>query len=221
MKTVNSIQSTSVPIPIPYNHNHRHYRNSRTNSIINSSYTEKHCSFSPTTNSFIDDKMKKTLVSSAPVLIDFDRDNETVAFHDEFYFAIEDDNDFYAQSCPLSTHIKNISSVHLVNGLNIDKNIVQTDYLYVLCDSPKIKDISNTLSYHILDSRKGILAFTTQEHISILKEYLHLPYHIVKIKQNDLITYNKLTKTSSIVLYNSYTDVETKSSYFLYFDLNV
>ena len=219
MKTVNSIQSVSAPIPIPHNHNHKHYRNSRTTSIINGSHTEKHCSCSPKTNSFVDGKMKNVLVSSAPVLMNPERDN--VAFQDEFYFSIEDDNDFYAQSCPLSTSIKNISSVHLVNVLNIDKSIVETEYVYVLCDTPKIKDISNSLSYHILDSRKGILAFTTQEHINILREYLHLPYHVVKIKRNDLITYNKLNKTSSIVLYNSYTDVESKSSYFLYFELNM
>lgn len=219
MKTLSSIQSVSAPIPIPYNH--KQHRNSRINNVIQGSYCEKHCSCSPKTNSFTDDKMKKTLVSSAPVLIDFDRDNDTVAFHDELYFTIEDENDLYAQSCPVSTNIKNISSVHLVNGLNIDSNIVQTNDLYVLCDSPKIKDISNTLSYHILDSRKGILAFTNEEHIQVLREYLHLPYHVVKIKRNDLIAYNKLTKTSSIVLYNSYTDVESKSSYFLYFELNV
>ena len=217
MKTVNSIQSVSAPIPIPYNH--KHYRSSRTNSIINGSYTEKHCSYSSKTNSFTDGKMKKTLVSSAPVLID--KDNDNIAFHDELYFTIEDDNDFYAQSCPLSTNIKNISSVHLVNGLNIDKSVVQTEDLYVLCDSPKIKDISNTLSYHILDSKKGVLAFTNEEHIQVLREYLHLPYHIVKIKRKDLLTHNKLTKTSSIVLYNSYSDVESKSSYFLYFELDV
>lgn len=221
MKTINSIQSSSAPIPIPYNHNYKHYRNARTNNIIHASYNEKHCSCSPKSNSFDDGKMKQTLVSSAPVFIDFEKDNDTVSFHDDIYFAIENENDVYAQSCPLFSHIKNIISVHLVNGLNIDKNIVQTDDLYVLCDSPKIKDISNTLSYHILDSRKGILAFTTQEHINILREYLHLQYHVVKIKKNDLITYNKITKTSSIVLYNSYTDVESKSSYFLYFDLDV
>jgi hypothetical protein len=220
MKPVHSFQPVSAPIPIPYNHNHKNYRNSKVNSIITGSCEKKYCSCSPKTNSFSDDRMKQTLASSAPVLIDFDRDNEPVAFHDEFYFSIENEDEVYAQSCPLSTKIKNISSVHLVNGLNIDKNIVQTEHLYVLCDSPKIKDVSNTLSYHILDSRKGILSFTNEDHIQVLREYLHLPYHVVKIKRNDLINYNKLTKTSSIVLYNSYTDVESKSSYFLYFELD-
>ena len=221
MKTVNSIQSVTAPIPIPHNHNQKNHRNIRTNNIITGSYTGKHCSCSPKSNSFTDDKMKKTLVSSAPVLIDFDKDNDNVTFHDELYFTIdENDDDLYGQSCPSFTHIRSISSVHLVNGLNVDKNIVQSEDLYVLCDSPKIKDISNTLSYHILDSRKGILSFTNKEHIQILREYLHLPYYVVKIQKKDLISYNKLTKTSSIVLYNSYTDIESKSSYFLYFELN-
>lgn len=221
MKTVNSIQSVSAPIPIPFNHNHKQYRNLATKNIITGSYTDKHCSCSPKTNSFTDGKMKKTLVCSAPVLIDFDKENDTISFHDDLYFSIEEDeNDFYSQSCPISTNLKTISSFHLVNGLNVDKQIIQSEDLYVLCDSPKIKDISNTLSYHILDSRKGILAFTNEEHIQVLREYLHLPYHVVKIKKKDLIYYNQLTKTSTIVLYNSYTDVESKSSYFLYFELN-
>lgn len=226
MKTVNSIQSATAPIPIPYNHNNKnHHRYSRTQNIITGSYTDKHCSCSPKTNSFTDDKMKKQLVSSAPVLIDFDKDNDNVTFH-ELYFMNEDkdNDDLYGQSCPSFTNTfankRNILSVHLVNGLNIDKNIIQSEYFYVLCDSPKIKDITHTLSYHILDSPKGILAFTNKEHVQVLREYLHLPYHVVKIEQRDLISYNEITKTKSIVLYNSYTDIESKSSYFLYFELS-
>lgn len=221
MKTVNSLQSVSSPISIPYNHNQKHYRNSKSNTILNGSYNEKHCSCSPKTNSFNDGKMKKTLVSSAPVF-DYETDNNKVAFQDEFYFTIDDDNDLYAQSCPIPMNISipNIASVHLVNGLNIDTSIYQTEYLYVLCDSPKIKDTSNTLSYHILESRRGILAFINEKYIQVLREYLHLQYYIVRIKRNDLFNYNRLTKTKCIIIYNSYTDIESKSSYFLYFEPN-
>jgi hypothetical protein len=215
MKSVNQIHLASSPIPIPmsYNNNKRNYRCSATKNI-------KHCNCSPIqspqTKSFTESNMKKQIASSAPVLIDFDKEADIVTFNDE-----TDDNDFYAQSCPSSNTIINASSVHLVNGLNIEQNIKNVDEFYVLCDCPKIKDISNTLSYHILDSKKGIFAFINQQHIEVLKRYLQLPYYVVKINRKDLIHYNKTTKTSSIVLYNSYTDVESKSSYFLYYSLNI
>lgn len=213
MISVNQIHTSTAPIPIPYN-NKKHYRCSVTKSM-------KHCCSpieSPRNNSNNGNMINKHMASSAPVLINFDKETDNVTFNDEFYFSL-DESDFYAQSCPPSNHTMNISSVHLVNGLNIDKTILETDKFYVLCDLPKIKDVSNTLSYHILDSRKGILAFTNEQHIQVLKQYLQIPYYIVKINKKDLIDYNKTTKTTSIVLYNSYTDIESRSSYFLYFDL--
>jgi hypothetical protein len=213
MKSVNQIHLASSPIPIPYN-NKRNYRCSANKTL-------KHCNCSPMQSpqrkSFTESKMKKQIASSAPVLIDFDKEADFVI--DETCLS-SDENDFYPQSCPLSNTIMNASSVHLVNGLNTDKDIMQVEEFFVLCESPKIKDVSNTLSYHILDSKKGILAFTNEQHIQVLKRYLQLPYFVVKIHRNDLIYYNKMTNTSSIVLYNSYTDIESKSSYFLYYGLN-
>lgn len=216
MKSVNQIHPISTPIPIPYNNNKKNYRCSPTNS-------RKHCNCSPIESpqkqSFTDSNMRKQTASSAPVSINFDKEADIITFNDEFYFSL-DENDLYAQSCPSSNHIMNVASLHLVNGLNVDNSVLQTEHFYVLCDVPKIKNVCNTLSYHILDSKKGILAFTNEQHVHVLKKYLQLPYHVVKISKNDLINYNKTTKSSSIILYNSYTDIESKSSYFLYYDLN-
>lgn len=215
MKSVNQIHLSSSPIPIPLPQ--RSYRCSATKTM-------KHCNcspmHSPQRTSYTHNNMKNQIASSAPVLIEFDKEADIITFNDEHGFS-SDENDFYAQSCPSSNTMMNASSVHLVNGLNIDKNIMQVEEFYVLCESPKIKDVSNTLSYHILDSKKGILAFINEQHIQVLKGYLQLPYHVVKINRKDLIHYNKSTKTSSIVLFNSYTDIESKSSYFLYYGLNI
>jgi hypothetical protein len=199
MKSVNQIHLSSSPIPIPK----KNYRCSAIKNI-------KHCNCSPQRKSFTESNMKKHIASSAPVFIDFDKEADIVTFNDEYFMPLDE---------TLSNTILNASSVHLVNGLNIDEKIMQINDFYVLCESPKIKDVSNTLSYHILDSKKGILAFNNEHHIQVLKRYLQLPYYVVKINKKDLINYNKDTKTSSIVLYNSYTDVESKSSYFLYYSL--
>lgn len=216
MKSVNQIHPISTPIPIPYNNNKKNYR-------CSSISAKKHCNCSPIDSpkkqSFSDSNMRNQTSSSAPVLINFEKESDIISFHDEFTYSL-DENDLYPQSCPTTSHIMNVSSVHLVNGLNIDTNVMETEHFYVLCDVPKIKNVSNTLSYHILDSKKGIMAFVNEQHIHVLKKYLELPYHVVKINRQDLIRYNKTTKSSSIILYNSYTDIESKSSYFLYYDLN-
>lgn len=225
MKSVSPIHSASSPIPIPYLISYTskplrhvsscHSYNQRCN------FNERLSSSSPTnslrTNISNDKTMQKTNESLSPVLIDFDKENDTVLFQEELYF-LNDDTDSCIED--LSESNDKEYSVHLVNGLNVDRKVVETETLYVLCDCPKIKDIANTLSYVILETKKGILVFTDEEHIRILKNHLQHPYYIVKINKNDLIKYTKSVKSSCIVIYNSYTDIETRSSYFLYYDLS-
>jgi len=111
--------------------------------------------------------------------------------------------------------------VHLVNGMNVDNAITDRDTFYVFCDCPKIKNISNRLSYSLLETKRGLLAFSNKDHMQVLKDYLKLPHYIVEINKNDLLGYACDNKSSVLVLYNSYTDLETKSSYFLYFNMNL
>lgn len=131
----------------------------------------------------------------------------------------EDDEheDFCLVSCNDVTQYLTSSRVHLVNGLNVDISVIHSNVFYVLCDCPKIKTPSNYLSYSLLETKKGVLAFTTELYATVLKEHLSLNYYIVKVTKDDLIYYTEALKTNATVLYNSYTDIDVKSSYFLYF----
>lgn len=131
----------------------------------------------------------------------------------------EDDEheDYCLVSCNDVTQYLTSSRVHLVNGLNVDNSIKHSDVFYVLCDCPKIKTPINYLSYSLLETKKGVLAFTTELYATVLKEHLSLNYYIVKVTKDDLIHYAKALKTNAAILYNSYTDIDVKSSYFLYF----
>lgn len=130
------------------------------------------------------------------------------------------DDDYCVISCnDISTYISSCR-VHLVDGLNVDEMVKNSDKYYVLCDCPKIKTPSNCLSYSLLETKKGVLAFTNKTHAMVLKEHLQLNYHVVEMTKDDFTAYNEAMKTNAIVLYNSYTDVELKASYFLYYTLD-
>lgn len=109
--------------------------------------------------------------------------------------------------------------IHLVDGLNVDTQLQKTQTCYVLCDCPKIKSSTNHLSYSLLESKKGVIGFINKDHALVLKERLNLQYHVVEIQMPTLLKYAQSIHTSVIVLYNSYTDIDTRFSYFLYFTL--
>lgn len=129
----------------------------------------------------------------------------------------DEQDDFCLVSCNDVTQYLTSSRVHLVNGLNVDNSVTQSDVFYVLCDCPKIKTPTNYLSYSLLETKKGVLAFTTELYATVLKEHLSLNYYIVKMTKDELIYYTEALKTNAAILYNSYTDIDVKSSYFLYF----
>lgn len=127
------------------------------------------------------------------------------------------DDDYCVISCKDITSYLTSSRVHLVNGLNVDSSVTNCNQYFVLCDCPKIKTPSNYLSYSLLETKKGVLAFTQQDYAVVMKEQLALPYHIVQVTKEELIAYTNALKAQAIVLYNSYTDMDIKASYFLYF----
>lgn len=134
------------------------------------------------------------------------------------YPYVEDlDEDYCVVSCKDITSYLTYSRVHLVNGLNVDNTVKDYEEYYVLCDCPKIKTPSNYLSYSLLETKKGVLAFTSKEHISVLKDQLDISYHVVEMTKNELMAYTFALKSNAIVLYNSYTDMDVKTSYFLYY----
>lgn len=192
-------KTTSCPIPIPQGKNFLFQRSRLYPS-------PKNFSSSPL------DKISCDVVSaSAPT-------HSHVAAHDIADY--DNDDDLCIVSCVDMKSYFSKGRVHLVNSLVVPTESKKKGTFFVLCDCPKIKTPHNYLSYSLLESKKGVLVFTDKNHASILKDKLDLPYHIVELTKSDVVGYTSATKSSAIVLYNSYCDTETKTSYFLYFDFN-
>ncbi len=202
----------SSPIPIPYSKNGYSYMNRKAKHITNSLANNYNNNSSMHTTSHDDCcKSKKHAVSAPVPIIDCgmcDDDNiDFTDFTDMTHF-----NDV------LPLHNKQ-HHIHLVNGMNVDPTIQNSDKFFVFCDCPSIKDFSKKLTFTILESKIGIIAFTNKEHMLSLKNCLNIPQYVVEISRNDLKQYSKDNKTTTTILYNSYSDIETHSSYFLYFNL--
>lgn len=133
------------------------------------------------------------------------------------HHAFDFDEDYCVVSCKDITSYLSSIRVHLVNGLNVDTSVMDCDKYFVLCDCPRIKTPSNFLSYSLLETKKGVLAFTNKQYADVMKEHLSLSHHIVEMTKNELVSYSNALKSHAVVLYNSYTDMDVKASYFLYF----
>lgn len=110
--------------------------------------------------------------------------------------------------------------VHLVNGLNVNQTVLEKRHLYVLCDCPKVKDISKTLSYSFIESRHGIFAFTDKRILETLRNYLGLEYHVIGVTKDELQFYIDNIQVPAAVIYNSYSDIHDRTSYFLFYLIN-
>lgn len=202
---VSTTRTTTSSLPIPIIQNKT--RNGR-GQIHNRGFSS-----SPSVRSYELVKMH----SSSP-LNSFDTSSH-ISHVSSFNHIYDMDDDYCVISCNDISAYTSSCRVHLVDGLNVDKKIKDCDKYYVLCDCPKIKTPFNHLSYSLLETKKGILAFTNKSHAMVLKEHLQLDYHVVEMTKDDFTAYNVAMKTNAIVLYNSYTDVEIKASYFLYYTL--
>lgn len=110
--------------------------------------------------------------------------------------------------------------IHLVNGLNVNQSVLEKAPLYVLCDCPKVKDISKTLSYSFVESRHGIFAFTDKTILETLKNYLGLEYYVIGVTKDELQLYVDNVHVPATVIYNSYSDIGDRTSYFLFYTIN-
>jgi hypothetical protein len=110
--------------------------------------------------------------------------------------------------------------VHLVNGLNVNHSVLEKTHLYVLCDCPKVKDISKTLSYSFIESRHGIFAFTDKTILETLRNHLGIEYHVIGVTKDELQLYVDNVHVPAAVIYNSYSDIHERTSYFLYYLIN-
>jgi hypothetical protein len=110
--------------------------------------------------------------------------------------------------------IKNLiqkPNVHLVNGLNVDTKVLKMQPLYVYKD-PKYNHETYT------EFKTGVLASTSQTTLNTIKEHLNLTHDIKEIKFDDLQCYLQNINKPCSVIYNSYSDVNGRTSYFLYYD---
>ncbi len=191
------VKTTSCPIPIPQGKSGRYQRHRLFPSPKNSS------------DSPLDKLYCDALSASAPA-------QATVAAHE----LVDYDDEVCAISCADLRSYLSKGRIHLVNSFTVHWESAKLERFYVLCDCPKIKTPQNRLSYSLLESKKGVLVFADKSHAKVLKDELDLPYHVVEVIKSDLLEYTNATKSSSVIVYNSYTDIETKTSYFLYFELN-
>lgn len=109
--------------------------------------------------------------------------------------------------------------IHLVDGLNVEKVVMNTETLYVLSDVPKVKDMSKFLTYTFLDTKHGILACTSKQILTKIKDHLELPHYVIQMTKLDFNTYISTNRLSAIVIYNCYSDLTSKATYFLYYSL--
>ena len=56
-------------------------------------------------------------------------------------------------------YIAKAPTFHLVNGIDVNRHVTTLSELHVLSDTPKIKDISNKLTYTLAESPHGVVAF--------------------------------------------------------------
>lgn len=112
------------------------------------------------------------------------------------------------------------AKVHFINGT--PPCFKKPQILYCLSDIPKIKDSSNRLNFTIAECDNGLLMFEERAHLLVLKDYLKLDYYVTGLTDDQLNSYRvKLNGTCSdvVIVYNSYSDLKTRSSYFLYYTI--
>ena len=116
-------------------------------------------------------------------------------------------------------HLHNLPKTptfHLVNGIDVNRHITTSSELHVLSDTPKIKNISNKLTYTLAETPHGVVAFESKHSLKELKKYLQLSHYVVNVSPQDLDEY-KRDGSSVIVIYNCYCDIATKNCYYLYY----
>lgn len=112
------------------------------------------------------------------------------------------------------------AKVHFINSC--PPCIPNLQEYYCLSDIPRVKDYANRLSYNIVECEYGILLFSEKSHLSVLKDYLHLDYYVTHITEEQLTLYRQQSNglnLDAIVVHNSYSDIQTQTSYFLYYAL--
>lgn len=119
------------------------------------------------------------------------------------------------------TNKANRNTVYLVDAINVESSLKHIEKLYVLSDVPKVKDATKTLGYTFLETHHGVLASTNQDMMKSIKVFLDLPHYVIAVGRQDYDIYISYvnSKSRTVVIYNAYCDIYSKSTYFLYFTL--
>lgn len=103
-----------------------------------------------------------------------------------------------------------------------DGPLDHTGAYYALCDVPCVRDFTNRLSYSLVESTEGVLLFLDEKHLTVLRDHLELPHHVVEVTDEQLKVYREMINGNvcpAIVVFNSFSDIASKTSYFLYYKI--
>lgn len=108
---------------------------------------------------------------------------------------------------------KNKPSIHFVNGLNVEKQLIRPKYLYVFRD-PLLKDNK------FISLNQGVFASISQYTLNEIKNDIDLYFDIQNVLYDDFQTYLEDRKENAVVIYNAYSDIKQFKTYYLYFEIS-
>lgn len=104
------------------------------------------------------------------------------------------------------------ATTHFVNCL---ERVSSLGDVYVLKDNRfGLKDNK------YMHSKYGLLAFMSYDYMDVVKTHIKSSDTICRLSQAELVNYIQESNTNATVIYNSYCDVLTQTTYFLYFDIS-
>ena len=107
---------------------------------------------------------------------------------------------------------KQIPSTHFVNGINVSEEVLDSKIMYVFKDP--IMETDN-----FVQIKQGVLSATSSTTLEALKKHLDLYFLVYGISQKDFRVYLSHSQVNGIVIYNAYSDLRNKNTYFLYFEM--
>lgn len=108
--------------------------------------------------------------------------------------------------------LKKTPQVHLVNGMNVRDELLNTKVLYVFKDPSLNGDGLVTVT-------QGVLASISQNTLESLKQHLDLDFTVHGISKGDFELCLMDHDSNGIVIYNAYSSLRDKCSYYLYYEV--
>ena len=112
----------------------------------------------------------------------------------------------------IQNRLKKGPSIHFVNGLNVSQDIIDSKVVYVFKDPLQADD-------KLVQIKQGVLASVTPNTLHSLKKQLDLYFEVYTISNTDFKLYLLENNTNGLVMYNAYSNLSNRNTYFLYFDI--